>query len=488
MNFLQVEQLLKSLSRLKFLVVGDLILDKYIWGTAGRISPEAPIPVVKVDREEFRLGGAGNVVNNLLALGCQVQVASVIGTDSSGNELKQQLAEKGLSVAGIQSASERMTTCKTRILASHQQMIRLDQENCTAIDPEQEDQLLDFVKSSLTSVDAILLSDYSKGVLTDRVLAEIIRLAKKVSCPVLIDPKGGNFSRYKGASLLTPNQGEAELAAGIKIHSSESLLAAGSYLHHELGLESLLITRSHQGMTLFTGEAPVHLAADARDVYDVSGAGDTVLALCAVGLAGGLPALEAAELANLAAGIVVGKVGTATVSSAELLAAALKKDQNYHSKIISQEHLSAILEGQRNFGKKIVFTNGCFDLLHAGHVKYLQKARKLGDLLVLGLNSDESIRRLKGEKRPLLQQTERAQILAALDCVDYLTIFEEDTPAELIRLVRPAVLAKGGDYVAADVVGREFVESYGGKLVLVEFEAGKSTTNIIDEVLTRYRE
>ncbi len=488
MNFLEVEQLLQSLPKLKFLVVGDLILDKYVWGAAERISPEAPIPVVKVASEEFRLGGAGNVVNNLLALGCEVRVASVVGTDSSGDELKQRLIEQGVSTAGVQSAPERTTTCKTRILANNQQMVRLDQEICTAIDPAQEDLLLDFIRKVLPAVDVVLLSDYLKGVLTDRLLAEIIHLSRQASCPVLVDPKGDNFSRYKGASLLTPNQKEAEAAAGIKIHSPESLLAAGSYLHHELDLESLLITRSREGMTLFTGGQPEHLVADARDVYDVSGAGDTVLALCAVGLAGGLSMSAAAELANLAAGIVVGKVGTATVSSAELLIAALRKDQNYHSKILSQQRLAAALEGHRQAGEKIIFTNGCFDLLHAGHVKYLQRARKLGDLLVLGLNSDASIRRLKGEKRPLLQQTERAQILAALDCVDYITVFEEDTPSELIRLVRPAILAKGGDYVAAEVVGREFVESYGGKLVLLEFEAGKSTTNIIDEVLTRYRE
>ena len=488
MNFLEIEQLLKSLSELKFLVVGDLILDKYVWGTAGRISPEAPIPIVKIAREESRLGGAGNVVNNLLALGCEVQVASVVGDDRSGEILKQQLTEQGVSIAGVQSVPERMTTCKTRILANNQQMVRLDQEICTAINPVQEDLLLDFIQKVLPDVDVVLLSDYLKGVLTDRLLTEIIHLSKQASCSVLVDPKGDNFSRYKGASLLTPNQKEAEAAAGIKIHNPESLLAAGNYLHHELKLESLLITRSREGMILFTGGQPEHLAADARDVYDVSGAGDTVLALCAVGLAGGLSILAAAELANLAAGIVVGKVGTATVSSAELLIAALRKDQNYHSKILSQPQLAAALEGHRQAGEKIIFTNGCFDLLHAGHVKYLQRARKLGELLVLGLNSDASIRRLKGEKRPLLQQTERAQILAALDCVDYVTIFEEDTPAELIRQVRPAVLAKGGDYVAAEVVGREFVESYGGELILLEFEAGKSTTNIIDEVLTRYRE
>ena len=488
MKIADAERLLESLPELSFLVVGDLILDRYVWGVAERISPEAPIPVVRVDKEESRLGGAGNVVNNLLALGGRVQVASVIGADDQSAELTQLLLQQGVSVAGVQCVSERTTTCKTRIIASHQQLVRLDQEDCVEIDPLQEDQLLEFIEVVLDDVDIVVVSDYLKGVLSDRMLGEIIRRARKHSRPVIVDPKGKDFSRYKGATLLTPNQKEAELAAGITILSHESLLAVGHYLHHELELDSLLITRGSQGMSLFTAGQTEHLDAGAKEVFDVSGAGDTVLSLCAAGLAGGLSISDAAELANIAAGLVVGKVGTATVSSAELFAAIINKGQHLRAKILSQKRLSTVLDGYRQSGKKIVFTNGCFDLLHAGHVQYLQKASELGDLLVLGLNSDESIRRLKGEKRPLLHQTERAQILAALDCVDYLTIFDEDTPDKLIHLVKPDFLAKGGDYSPEEVVGREFVESYGGELALLPFESGKSTTNIIEEVLTRYRE
>ena len=488
MNIADIEYLLSILPKLKLLVIGDLILDRYVWGTAARISPEAPIPVVKVDREETRLGGAGNVVNNLISLGCNVQIASMVGTDEAGAELKQLLQEKGVATAGIQSDSKRTTTCKTRIIAGHQQMVRLDDEDCLLIDSFQEDRLLKFVEQALGDVDVVLVSDYLKGVLGDRTLGEIIRISKEHSCPVVVDPKGRDFSRYRGASLLTPNQREAELATNSEIHNHDSLLETGHSIYRDLDLGALLITRGHRGMSLFTDGQPIHLAADTREVYDVSGAGDTVLSLCAAGLASGFSIATSAELANLVAGIVVGKVGTATVSPAELLTAALAKDQGIGNKVLSQDHLSTVLEGYHQSAKKIVFTNGCFDLLHAGHVQYLQKARKLGDLLVLGLNSDESIRRLKGEKRPLLHQAERAQILAALDCVDYITIFEDDTPLELIKLIKPAVLAKGGDYVAAEVVGREFVEGYGGRLVLLEFEDGKSTTNIIDEVLTRYRD
>ncbi|RKX23817.1 MAG: bifunctional heptose 7-phosphate kinase/heptose 1-phosphate adenyltransferase [Candidatus Zixiibacteriota bacterium] len=488
MNVADIEHLLCVLPKLKFLVIGDLILDKYIWGAAERISPEAPIPIVKVDREETRLGGAGNVVNNLISLGCHVQIASVVGSDEAGTELKQLLQRQGVATAGIQRDSKRTTTCKTRIIAGHQQLVRLDHEDCILVDSFQEDQLLEFVDKVLGDVDVVLVSDYLKGVLSDRTLGEIIRISKKHSRPVVVDPKGKDFSRYKGVTLLTPNQREAEWATGGEILNHDSLLVIGESLYHDLELGALLITRGSRGMSLFTEDQPTHLATEAREVYDVSGAGDTVLSLCAVGLAGGLPLTDSAELANLAAGIVVGKVGTATVSPAELLTAALAKDQDLGRKILSKDRLAMVLEGYHQAGKEIIFTNGCFDLLHAGHVQYLQKARKLGDLLVLGLNSDESIRRLKGEKRPLLHQTERAQILAALDCVDYITIFEEDTPLELIRLIKPAVLAKGGDYVADEVVGREFVTSYGGRLVLLQFEDGKSTTNIIDEVLTRYRE
>jgi len=488
MNIADIEHFLNVLPKLNFLVVGDLILDRYVWGTAERISPEAPIPIVKVDREETRLGGAGNVVNNLVSLGCHVQIASVVGDDSGSEELKRLLQGQGVATAEIQSDPKRTTTCKIRIIAGHQQMMRLDHEDCFLIDPLQEDRLLKFVEKTLDDVDVVLVSDYLKGVLSDRILSEIIRLSKKHSCPVVVDPKGKDFSRYKGATLLTPNQQEAELAARGEIHNHDSLLATGHSLYHELELGALLITRGHRGMSLFTEGQPIHLAADTREVYDVSGAGDTVLSLCAAGLASGLSIATSAELANLAAGIVVGKVGTATVSPAELLTAALVKDQSLGRKILSKDRLAMVLEGYHQAGKEIVFTNGCFDLLHAGHVQYLQKSRKLGDLLVLGLNSDESIRRLKGKKRPLLHQTERAQILAALDCVDYITIFEDDTPLELIQLIKPAVLAKGGDYVAAEVVGRDFVEGYGGRLVLLEFEDGKSTTNIIDEVLTRYRD
>jgi len=333
----------------------------------------------------------------------------------------------------------------------------------------------------------ILLSDYLKGVLTGPVIASVVAAAGLSAIPVLVDPKGTDFGRYRGATILTPNRKEAEAAAGIPIRDSESLGRAAALIMERAGLENLLITRSEEGMSLFsrTGEA-VHIPTVAREVFDVSGAGDTVLASLAIGVAAGLGMAEAARLANIAAGIAVAKLGTSTVSPAEIINAVALTHSDSDSKIKHLDVLAAIITAEKARGKRVVFTNGCFDLLHAGHVKYLQKARSLGDLLVLGLNSDASVRRLKGERRPLINEDERAHILAALDCIDYVVVFDEDTPLELITALKPHILAKGGDYTADGVVGKDVVEAYGGRVELVTFVDGKSTTNIIERILERY--
>jgi len=335
----------------------------------------------------------------------------------------------------------------------------------------------------------VILSDYLKGVLTPELLQQFFSACRKQKTPVIVDPKGADFSRYRGATLLTPNRQEAEVATGISIQDQASLLQVGSRLLGELDLEALVLTRSEEGMSLFTADGPVrHLPTEAREVFDVSGAGDTVVAMIGAALAARVELAEAAKLANMAAGIVVGKLGTSTVTPAEILNEYSRRFNPSEGKILPRKELALLLEPLRRAGKNMVFTNGCFDLLHAGHVKYLQQARGLGDLLVLGLNSDSSIRRLKGEKRPLLEESERAQILAALDCIDYLTIFDEDTPLELLQLLQPKILVKGGDYRPEDVVGKELVESYGGRVELIQFVDGKSTTNIIEKVLSRYRD
>lgn len=489
MERIEIERFFGDIARLRVLVVGDLMLDEYIWGKVERISPEAPVQVVEVRRDDLRLGGAGNVINNLVALGAKVAVASVLGNDPDGRLLLQQLERLGVDTAGVVLAEGRITSRKTRVLASNQQIVRIDRETRAEISADQERQLAGHVRTALPSCQVILVSDYLKGVLPESLLQTIIAIGREAGVPVVVDPKGENYHKYRGASVLTPNRKETQIASGVTIHDEPSLCAAGRALRAELDLDALVLTRSEEGMSLFFCDGrEEHMPTEAREVFDVSGAGDTVLSVIGLGLAAGLTLETAARLSNVAAGIVVGKVGTSTVSPAEILDTVGRRHQDSDLKIRDPRMLARLLEERRVRGEKLVFTNGCFDLLHVGHVKYLQAARKLGDLLVLGLNSDASIRRLKGEKRPLIGQEERAHILAALDCIDYVVVFDEDTPLELIAMLKPDILVKGGDYTPDGVVGKDLVESWGGRVELISFVDGKSTTNIIEKILEQYRE
>lgn len=482
-----VETLFAHTAEIRCLVVGDLMLDEYLWGKAERISPEAPVQVVDVIREELRLGGAGNVVHNLAALGVQVSVCSVVGDDQNGRELLGQFCHHHIDTRAIFLDPDRRTSRKTRVVAAHQQIVRIDRESREALPAAVEQQLCDWIAAHASEYKAIVLSDYNKGVLTPTVIASAISAATAIGIPVLVDPKGTDYTRYGGATLLTPNRKEAEAASGISVTDTASLAEAARAIMSATGLQHLLITRSEEGMSLFSqGGEIVHIPTVAREVFDVSGAGDTVLATLAVGIASGFSMAESARLANIAAGIAVGKLGTSIVTPQEIIDAVSLTHKDSHVKIKSLEVLSPLIAVEKSKGKRIVFTNGCFDLLHAGHVKYLQKARNLGDLLVLGLNSDASVRRLKGPKRPLIDQDERAHLLAALDCVDYVIVFEQDTPLELITALKPHILAKGGDYSLDGVVGRDIVESYGGRVELITFVDGKSTTNIIERILELY--
>jgi len=482
-----VESLFSHAAEIRCLVVGDLMLDEYLWGKAERISPEAPVQVVDVLREELRLGGAGNVVNNLVALGAQVAVCSVIGDDQNGWSLLKEFGRRNVATDSIFLDPDRRTSRKTRVVAANQQIVRIDRESREALPSGFEKRICDWVAAHICEFRVIVLSDYSKGVLTPAVIAAIVSLAAETGIPVLVDPKGNDYIRYSGATLLTPNRKEAEAASSIAIRDAESLTQAANAIMEAAGLRHLLITRSEEGMSLFTkGEEAVHIPTVAREVFDVSGAGDTVLAALAVGMASGCGMLESARLANVAAGIAVGKLGTSIVTPQEIIEVVALSHHDSDSKIKSLDVLALLIAAEQAKGRQVVFTNGCFDLLHAGHVKYLQKARDLGDLLVLGLNSDASVRRLKGAKRPLISEDERAHILAALYCIDYVTIFDEDTPLELIKALKPQILVKGGDYSLDGVVGRDIVEQYGGRVELVSFVDGKSTSNIIDKVLERY--
>lgn len=482
-----IESFFVRAAEARALVIGDLMLDEYLWGRAERISPEAPVQVVDVVSEDLRLGGAGNVVNNLVALGCRVSVCSVIGADDNGTLLCHAFSGMGVDTAAVFEDPVRRTGKKTRVIAAHQQIVRIDRETREEISSGFEERIIGYLEREGASFQVFVISDYLKGVLTARVLQAVINTGKRLGIPVVIDPKGDDYAKYRGGTIITPNRKEAEQASRTAITDEASLNAAAEKLLAELDLAALLITRSEAGMSLFHEDRqPLHIPTVAREVFDVTGAGDTVLAILSLGLAAGIDYADAARLANIAAGIVVGKLGTSTVSPAEIMAEVTRGHKDSDTKIKNLDVLAGLVAAEKRSGRRIVFTNGCFDLLHVGHVKYLQKARSFGDLLILGLNSDSSIRRLKGEKRPLIGEEERAHILAALDCIDYLLVFEEDTPLRVITALKPDVLVKGGDYTLDGVVGRELVESYGGRVELVSFVDGKSTTNIIEKVLQSY--
>ena len=482
----QIQDFVEALPQLRTLVVGDLMLDEYLWGKTGRISPEAPVPVVDISQDDLRLGGAGNVVNNLRALGCHVEVCSVLGDDADGRHLLHQLEQAGVDVTGAVFDSDRKTSRKTRILASNQQMLRIDRESRLPLGDKVEAHLVGEIVARLSHVDVVFLSDYGKGVLTDHVLAQVIKAGREHGVPVVVDPKGSDYRRYRGATLLTPNRSEASEASGIKIEGSDSLAVAGRKLLELAELDALVLTRSEEGMSLFLRDGEqIDLPTRAQEVFDVSGAGDTVLALIGIGLAAKLSLRQAATVANIAAGIVVGKVGTSTVSCREIMQAVAENGLPEENKIQKAQDLAEALNHARNRGKKIVFTNGCFDLLHAGHVSYLQRARELGDVLVVGLNTDRSVQRLKGPTRPLVNEEDRALVMAALACVSYVVLFDEETPLELIKMLRPDVLVKGADYTPETVVGRSEVESWGGAVELIEFVHGRSTTGIVERILAQ---
>jgi D-beta-D-heptose 7-phosphate kinase/D-beta-D-heptose 1-phosphate adenosyltransferase len=455
------------------LVVGDMMIDHYLWGKCERISPEAPVQVVEVSREENLMGGAGNVLNNLLSLGANVGICSVIGDDEGANWIDKRLDEKGVQKVALIRDSGRKTTKKSRIIALHQQIVRVDKENKEDISTSAKEAIVQALKKSLSTYDLLLLSDYKKGVLTEELTREIIMIAKELGVPIFVDPKGSDYSKYAGATLITPNKKEAAIATNIDISSDGRLKEAGEMLKNRLGLEYAFITLSEEGMAIF-GEDMIKIPTVAREVFDVTGAGDTVLASLGFAYASGLDIKEAAHFANEAAAVAVSKVGSATVTLEEIAA--------YHDsihlpsfvdKIITIDALKKELEKR---DKKIVFTNGCFDILHAGHVKYLQEAKSFGEILIVGLNADSSVKRLKGESRPINHQEDRAAVLAGLSAVDFIVIFEEDTPYGLIQALEPDVLVKGGDYEGKEVVGSDIAK----ETRLVQFVEGKSTTKIIE--------
>jgi len=459
-------------------VIGDLMIDHYIWGTCQRISPEAPVQVVSVSEETVVLGGAGNVINNLHSLGARVAIFSVVGDDEAAKEMRLLLSKGVDHKVELVVEHGRKTTKKSRIIASNQQVIRYDDETTEAISLASQYHLFEALKREIFSYDMILLSDYGKGVLTPHLTQDIITLAKDFNKPILVDPKGDDYQKYRGATLLTPNKKEAILATKMEISSDEDLKKVIAKLKEELALDYSIITLSEDGIALFDQSLEI-IPTVAREVFDVTGAGDTVLASLGVALASGFTPIEACEFANKAAAVVVAKVGsaTATLNEIEEYDHLLNQGKS-ESKIKNLKEIERIAKRLREQGRKIVFTNGCFDILHRGHATYLQKAKELGDVLILGLNSDASIRRLKGEDRPINNLEDRAFLMGALESIDFVVPFEEDTPYALIKAIRPHLLVKGEDYKGKEVVGSDIAD----EVQLIAFVSGKSTTSIIKKI------
>lgn len=461
------------------LVVGDAMLDCYIWGDVERISPEAPVPIVRMMRRTQQPGGAANVAMNVVGLGAKATLFGFYGDDAEGAELRSCLAKTGVDSELIVIDSH-PTTTKQRILGGDQQMLRLDMERADNYPDTAYDELIDKVKAALATSDVLVLSDYAKGVLSQNVCQELISSARVLGKPVLIDPKQRDFGRYRGATTICPNLSELSAATGVSAKDLNAILAAGQKLVPQLNLDYLAVTLSEKGIAVLGADTQTILPAAARQVFDISGAGDTVIAVLALARACGLDAQASAALANLAAGIVVGKVGTVPVKRDELLAALMPETElDAREKVLPLSQLVIRVSAWRAVGEKIVFTNGCFDLLHIGHITLLEQARREGDRLVVAINSDASVRELKGESRPIVGENERARILAALSAVDAVVVFGEQTPLLTIESLRPDVIVKGGDYDESTVVGAIEVRSWGGRVKIIPTVDGFSTTGLI---------
>ncbi|MBT3305833.1 MAG: D-glycero-beta-D-manno-heptose-7-phosphate kinase [Alphaproteobacteria bacterium] len=472
--------LVSGLSKARVLVVGDVMLDHFHYGAVERISPEAPIPVLRVEREEAMLGGAGNVVRNLRSLSAEARFVTITGKDPAGRDIARLVKKESVRDAPLIDDARRTST-KTRYIAGVQQVLRADRETTTPLDAKVEAKLIRAVSSAMRTCQVVVLSDYGKGALSAGTVKKIIRLAGKAKKAVIVDPKGSDFSRYRGADLITPNRRELAEATAMDIRADNDVVRAAKRLIKQNKFGAVLTTRSADGMTIVTSDGAVsHLAAETQEVFDVSGAGDTVVAAVAAALGAGVDLDQAARLANVAAGIVVGKVGTSAVLAPDLIAALHHQDlSSAEAKVFSHAQTCERIDLWRRAGHSVGFTNGCFDLLHPGHVSLLKQARRACGRLIVGLNSDASVRGLKGDGRPVQNEAARATVLASLASVDAVVIFDERTPLKLITALKPDVLVKGADYNIDTVVGADMVKKYGGKVKLAKLEPGHSTSATI---------
>ena len=480
----------QQLGHPRLLVIGDLILDRYVWGDAERISQEAPVILLRQEHDEMRLGGAANVANMICGLDARVTIAGVVGRDSDGEELHASLTNAGVDCSTVLTDDTRPTTVKMRFIGKAQsrhphQILRVDRESRHALSAELEEQFINRVLAQLDGHQAVLISDYSKGVCTPRVLRTVIDAAKAKGIPVLVDPgPKANYADYVGATAITPNRLETKLATGLEVRTTDDAFAAGRQLVDTLKLEHAFVTLDKDGIALSLSDGSAELfSTRKREVYDITGAGDMVLAMIGVGLADGLSPQDLCRLANIAGGLEVERIGVVAISRQEILGDLLGGSRKVHEKMSEANELARLVDARKQLGQKVVFTNGCFDLLHAGHVQYLQEAAALGDCLIVAINSDASVRRLKGPTRPVISQQQRAMMLAALECVDHAVVFDADTPLELLEQLRPNVLVKGG--TTAIIVGRELVESYGGEVCTVSEVPNVSTTRIVSSIRER---
>lgn len=472
-----------KIQNLKIAVIGDVMLDKYYFGEVKRISPEAPVPINRIEGERSCMGGAANVANNLAKLGAKVYMSGIVGCDSNRDVLVQLMNDVGIDTSGMVVSVRQPTITKLRVIGSRQQMIRLDFEKPQVPEMSEKAKIISWLTGLLAQgIDGIIISDYGKSVCSKELCQDIINKARTAKVPVLVDPKGYDWSKYDWANYITPNVKEMGEAVGVDlVNVDRAVVNAANTARITHDIDHVLVTRSEKGLTFVSKGLEIHDQATAREVFDVSGAGDTMAAALMVGIAGGLEQIDYIKLSNLAAGIVVGKVGTQPVTRAELLESVrgLDRETSYEQKIVNCDQASRLIQQWRNNGKRVIFTNGCFDILHIGHVNYLADARKLGDKLVIGLNSDSSVAALKGATRPIVDEQARAGLLAALACVDLVVIFPEQTPEKLLSILQPDVLVKGGDYNAEEVLGQEYVQ----EVKILPFVEGYSTTNIVDKIL-----
>ena len=461
------------------MIVGDIILDKYVYGHVDRISPEAPIPVVATSDTRYVLGGAANVAGNISGFYVRAVLCGIIGCDSEGDMVIEKLKENGIKFSGYRS-KDRCTTLKTRVVGMNQQLVRVDRELSGWLDESEENGLLSLIEAGLDKVEYVILSDYSKGVCSDSFCKKFFSLCSQKGKKIIVDPKSSNWTKYKGAYIITPNFKEFREAVGSAIENDETAISeCASALMARYDIDKILVTRSQYGMTMNeTGKVPITYKAKQQEVYDVSGAGDTVIAALTAALAVGYDVNAAVELSNDAAAVAVSRAGTYMVRLEDLIEYISGKGAWYEDKIVDGDSVDALVKGWKEAGEKIVFTNGCFDIMHIGHIDYLNRSRRLGTKLIVGLNSDASVKRLKGESRPVNGQKERALMLAALQCVDSVIIFDEDTPENLLGIIRPYYLVKGGDYTIDEIIGRQFAK----EVITIPLTKGYSTTSIIEKI------